>query len=381
MRPLCDRDAQNVGAWHPSKVAHLPCCTRASSWAIGNVTYPSPQSPACGPVAEHVSQYGLLYHGRPKWQVTTGGFGCSCVGHTERLEWQPYDCRLAKWDAQVFCKKLGVRRVVFIGDSTMEQSASAVINAVTWGHKNRVGPQARGCQQQLFVALSDTLVGRPLGRSNRGPSWRWYVRQLEPDVVVLSAGAHIYKDFESVLQRIWKDYVRLRQQQNVTIVWKTQQPGGCGPVPLRRKPSSENNGSYWARYSGDAFNWPLFEERDRWAREFWRERGVAVLDLDPLYYRVDAHISSSGTGGLNDIVQASFTRKKIRLTGYNGDCLHYCSPGPLATLVPRMLNHLLATGELQLHPERNRSQLSYPPNSTIARILAPLLDGGNSLAT
>ena len=49
-----------------------------------------------------------------------------------------------------------------------------------------------------------------------------------------------------------------------------------------------------------------------------------LLDVSPLYMRVDAHIGSAGSGGSNAYSKTA-------------DCLHSCFPGPLTSLVPRLL--------------------------------------------
>ena len=47
-----------------------------------------------------------------------------------------------------------------------------------------------------------------------------------------------------------------------------------------------------------------------------------MMDLRPLYLRTDAHVGTQ-TGG--------------------SDCLHMCMPGPINTLVPQLLLHVMRT--------------------------------------
>ena len=94
-------------------------------------------------------------------------------------------------------------------------------------------------------------------------------------------------------------------------------------------------------YVTNTFNWQLFRSFDAAARAFWADKPRAsVLDLAPLYLRVEAHIGSPGTG-------------KKTPQGPNGcrsggvcvkDCLHMCTTsggGPLR-LVPRLLQRMLS---------------------------------------
>ena len=48
------------------------------------------------------------------------------------------------------------------------------------------------CQQQIWFAPADTLVGRPMGHMNRGVHWEDAVDAHRPSIIVISAGAHIF---------------------------------------------------------------------------------------------------------------------------------------------------------------------------------------------
>jgi len=58
----------------------------------------------------------------------------------------PYACKLVAWDAQRFCQLLGTRKVLAIGDSTMLQAASVLMNYIHWGYWGASPP---GCQSQV----------------------------------------------------------------------------------------------------------------------------------------------------------------------------------------------------------------------------------------
>ena len=75
---------------------------------------------------------------------------------------------------------------MLMGDSTMEQAASTLMNAVILGEG--------GCQERIVFEKGDTVIHRGLGRMNRGSHWLDAVHRQDPDFVVLSAGAHITAD-------------------------------------------------------------------------------------------------------------------------------------------------------------------------------------------
>ncbi|KAJ1493491.1 hypothetical protein T484DRAFT_2017372, partial [Baffinella frigidus] len=110
------------------------------------------------------------FTGRRDFLVHASSNACSCKGWRDEWMWEARTCALASWDAAAFCHALGRRTILFIGDSTLQQSAVAVINAVTWDMWN-----ATGCQQQVSFGASDTLIGLRLGMMNRGDSWTQWV--------------------------------------------------------------------------------------------------------------------------------------------------------------------------------------------------------------
>ena len=108
------------------------------------------------------------------------------------------------------------------------------------------------------------------------------------------------------LKAFWASHVAPLLCAHVT------QPGGCGPRPLESLPPHTPPAEL-------PFQWGEFRQRDAEARAHFARHApaVRVLDLEPLHYRVDAHIKPGA------------------------DCLHMCIPGPLS-LVPQLLNLELA---------------------------------------
>ena len=214
------------------------------------------------------------------------------------------------------CDLIGKRKVMFIGDSTMEQTASTFMNAVF----------PSGCQEQVVMALADTLVGRPFGHMNRGKAWTSYVEEHNPDIVVLSVGAHVYSypqveegSFDIIVDEVITKILEYRTTSpQLQVIWKTLQPGGCtrnmaDPVVFEH-------------------NWGTFRGRDERAIRRLSLFNVPILDLRMLHNRSDAHISS------HDNPYAD-----------KHDCLHFCIPGPL-DVVPVLMQELIATMNIRYVP-------------------------------
>ena len=298
----------------------------------------------------------------------------------ERWVWRPTRCELPEWDAVRFCHALGPRRLLFIGDSTMHQLQGTLKSLLYEGYarrrrqSNTVAATSPFCGDNVFFSLSDTLVHHAFGSGNRGSHWLEPLLRLEPDIVVVSAGAHLnppenhLKLFRTILgsvtrgwRKIKRRLVRPGRPWVPTLLWKTQSPGhdDCwhtGVVAPRRPGEPFHNST--------KFNWMHFRAFDRIAREVF-ERGAegdapgpdddtGLLDVGFLYDRPDAHEappcsrtnSGDGNGGAGD----ADTNRDAEPTkdGWQGgttsscrpDCLHFAAPGPLDTGARVLLNEL-----------------------------------------
>jgi hypothetical protein len=263
-----------------------------------------------------------VYQGRSDFLAHSGGNGCSCspqvISDILRKEWRPSHCKMIEWNAEGFCKTLGNRKMLFIGDSLMEQASSHTMNAVF----------TAGCQTQMFMGLSDTLIKKPLGNYNRGLYWKDLVALVNADIVVMNAWAHIYGDsnFSNVLSEVAEGIRDLRSKDSsFHAIWMTSQPGGCaafnetyasipGPIP----------GPFHEYQYDDCM------KRDIEAKSLFRNENVPVLDMRIFYSRGDA---------------------KTRFPKSSGhDCLHSCLPGAL-DIFPALLWQLLLDLENKF-PER-----------------------------
>ena len=205
---------------------------------------------------------GLSYSGRHDYLVHLGGYGCSCqhFGWEDRYEWVPDKCRLVEWDARRFCEMLGARRILVVGDSTVSQAATVLMNYIHWGFWDT---PSSGCQGQVSFANSDTLVGRELGVDNRGGDWKTLVRHFDPDIVIISSGPHINRpmplrdaDFASVVEQVAHEHRSLFPDK--TLIWKTQAPGGCTRNISHVVPGEE----FFSSLQYPHYNWEQFERWD-----------------------------------------------------------------------------------------------------------------------
>jgi len=134
----------------------------------------------------------------------------------ESYVWKPDNCTMLAWDALQFCQVLGERKVLMIGDSTMQQTFAALASLIASG-KGTCGPQ-------ITHAWSSHLV-----QSQFHNNVADYIDALEADVVIMTAGAHLHDDGD-----IWSIFEQLKQSLEARkesgksipkLIWKTQNPG------------------------------------------------------------------------------------------------------------------------------------------------------------
>ncbi|KAJ1388233.1 hypothetical protein B484DRAFT_440061, partial [Ochromonadaceae sp. CCMP2298] len=156
-----------------------------------------------------------LMYGHGTWLTQTGGHAYSCdkrdntrntVTQRERYEWKPLTCDLLPWNATQFCELMGNRTFLFIGDSTMHQTAAGLMSQLT--------SDGARCAPQLAVGRIDFLgpIDKPMH----------FVNQVKPDVVFLNTGAHfmVLQSFLDDLKLLEPLVERIRDTGNVTVVWK-----------------------------------------------------------------------------------------------------------------------------------------------------------------
>jgi hypothetical protein len=247
--------------------------------------------------------------------VQTGGNGCSC-GHrnfTDELIWKSPSLKKA-FDPHYACQLLGNRTVLIVGDSTGQQFASTLMNALQPGN----------CAQQMYFSQSDTLTKR---KRERGFHWFDELVRVQPDICIWGLGPHIYGEelfksiFEDVVANMTAYQNEQREKSSGTItqfVYKTNQPGGCSEQTSAHL-SPDEAAIDWIRQNYTTkYNFDVYYDRDLYALSFLASRNMPVLDLRMLYSRTEAHVNPPN------------------------DCLHLCIPGPL-DVVADLFQNLLET--------------------------------------
>ena len=254
LAPLCIGEEQNTGAWHSLHGDEA----RAAL---------DPSPPCCG---EHVERLDAC---KPSGRLTDWySHACTCSGLSRNgtrlargshvYQWRPSRCQLLPWNATRFCERLGSRRLLFLGDSTMRQHHATLFNMIAFDKHAH-------CAEEVSFVPSDTITMAAFGRLNRGFPIRKVLAGISPpmrrrppyDVVVLSTGAHIVNDtdFESVLGYVTSEVPSAFPR--VRLIWKTQHPAGCSRDvrPLHAYPDN----AFYEGQAGGSFNWRTFEGRKR----------------------------------------------------------------------------------------------------------------------
>lgn len=241
--------------------------------------------------------------------------GCQCdresnnyntVSARESYVWVPDFCDLLPFNGTQYCELLGNRRVLFVGDSTMDQTATTLMSMIHASGGKCVHQLSQGRSDLLYVRTKYTFPIQD------------YLKN-DTDIVILTAGAHLNDegDMWSVLEN-FKNMMKnglAEKYPNIKWVWKTQNPGHVDckqfTAPLK---------NYSVDPSHTAYNYHLFPRFDEIARMFMSQEPqlkLKVIDMSMLYLRPDAH----------------------------ADCMHLCIPGPLDVFSNIMLT-MLYTGEL-----------------------------------
>mmetsp|Transcript_15629 Transcript_15629/g.35041 ORF Transcript_15629/g.35041 Transcript_15629/m.35041 type:complete len:392 (+) Transcript_15629:170-1345(+) len=257
-----------------------------------------------------------FYSGFPSYPQQTDGNGCRCeeMNFTDDYEWRSPHLPQT-FNPVDTCRLLGDRTALFVGDSTMSQTASTLMNSLLPGH----------CQTQVSFALSDTLVGKPFGVFNRGKAWKDWVNEVMPDITVVTVGAHVSSEdalYLGLVDEVLSGMIEMQSRHpRMKFVWRTQTPGGCTNEII-----SPRDVNVAAQYSTEHFrglyNYETFYRRDLLLLDRLNRAKIPYLDMRMLYSRSDAHVSVFPGGPVR------------------GDCIHWCSPGPL-DVIGRLFHQLL----------------------------------------
>ena len=301
-----------VGKWvhvGPNRNFAAPVCCR---WVSAEFRKKKPK--VCGTEQANAQ----FYSGFPSYPQQMFGNACKCEENNfiDEYEWRSPHLPTT-FNPVDTCRLLGNRTALFVGDSTMSQTASTLMNSLLPGK----------CQTQVSFALSDTLVGKSFGVYNRGKAWKDWVNDVKPDITVVAVGAHVKTDDASYLglvEEVLDGMIEIQSRHpRMKFAWKTQQPGGCTNEIL--SPEDAVVAARTIEYTRDKYNWDRFYHRDLLLLDRLNRANIPYIDMRMLYSRSDAHISS--------------------MKGSQpGDCLHLCSPGPL-DIIGRLFHQLLLSKE------------------------------------
>lgn len=273
------------------------------------------------------------------WEVNHDGYYNKAASY----RWVPNSCDLVEFNADSFCKSLGQRDILFVGDSTtfmQVQSLSKMLkpgSSEEPGEMDVAGSKMSICDgRMLHFVRNDQLVDEEISQAE-GPHsnssdphdpeyWKCgdvcfpWVRHLKSDqVLVLNSGIHAYTGYGSDLgwyrANLEKVANHLRTHYTGTLLFRTTVAGheNCArgesgpvrfgsPIPIERQLSRRKS-------EHRIFNWETVGQRNAYAKEIFKASGNwHVLDVEPMTRsRADGHCGQEGA---------------------SNDCLHYQLPGP-----------------------------------------------------
>jgi hypothetical protein len=237
-------------------------------------------------------------------------------------------CRQLEWNASEFCTLLGSRSVLFMGDSTMQQTITTIANLVT-----AQKPQ-NNCAKQLLFERHD-MVGKdhPITHIVK----RYFDRI---DFLIISAGPHYHsiEHFNITVHEFFAEVDEFRREHDLESTEKSDQENNTPKKQLRFIWKSINRAHFDCQKivspsnlpppipeDKDQYQWSLFRTYDEIARNLTVTYPFFdYIDMYPLSLRPDGH------PGYN-----AYNWAKV-----GGDCLHFCLPGPLDVFGTLMLHYL-----------------------------------------
>eukprot|EP00536_Pseudo-nitzschia_multiseries_P016174 jgi/Psemu1/220473/e_gw1.1039.7.1 len=248
-------------------------------------------------------------------------------------------CSFDSFDVDTFCRFNQNRSIAFLGDSIAWQQFNALsywIGAIDV-HRETLRIETIACNNSTkLVWLRDNSA------SSKATS---KILTSDPDVIVMNRGAHYVENpiLELELNATFSTVSKWQQDcdrrgKDCLLIWRTTAPGfpDCdnapGPIRIEDKPNAEaliSNSSHPWYADRQKFHWWNFKYQNAFVENlleaFVKEQGLRISFVD--FYemailRPDLHIG-------------------------NGDCLHYCLPGPFdavnAVLLHEIIKHIRST--------------------------------------
>lgn len=326
----------------PKDFIHLPAAScynsnddgREVPIVGGQIGYPSLMGHGC---SCHISY--LLQHG---YSRNSTSLPKHFTLPPEEWEWTPNECILPSWNASEFCDLLGSKRILMVGDSTMQQTAASLYSTLLYAK----APQS--CLSNINFEISDYIVYHP--DESRGNNFVQLSKKHMPTILIIGSSAHYdiigrdqahfgvghpsYMDF--FVPKLLKDIEYLREWPVFCpkhIIFKTQNSAhiNCEIFKSPLKQANTTSTGNDSKESSDRYAWHAHSYTDAHVLQLFGNAAqidisaklgramLGILDMSPLNLRPDGHAGN--------------------------DCLHHCTPGPL-DLFSIYLLAMLKNGEL-----------------------------------
>eukprot|EP01039_Chlorochromonas_danica_P001001 gene1002-1087_t len=272
--------------------------------------------------------------------ITSHGSACDELDKTrwkpslrEQYYWEADQCEMLAWDPELFCRLLGRRKILFIGDSTMQQTFASFVNMINW-RQNRTM-----CSDQLSISR---IMGFFQPYDEELAMWNGRLERLQPDMVMIDFGPHytlrgghdsLFNESVHKMLRMFNHTQTERRKigkRPLKMIWKTINPGHVDCDKYTGPSYSYFNDTDWSK---DRFKWQYFNEYDAFYQNIIQhphyahlKDSLSLLNVDMLHFRPDSHPGRRAWDW-------------IRSRG--GDCLHFCSPGALDTIPILFLHWML----------------------------------------
>ena len=279
-----------------------------------------------------------------------------------KYKWNPRRCKLKDWDPEDFCNLLRDRTVLFVGDSTVFQTAMT-LKAMLYFHYASFN-LSMSCHRHIYYAGSDRLVNRPKTNFGRGGGVTLFEAAYKLDFnihfLILSTGYHMhpretdvtanvtdeaYADsFFPVLNAEIRHLVYQFKKRNIPtkIIYKTENVGHNGCGQFAGPDNTLNHEDELVKLNAfNKYKWNYELETETRFMRFAHSHDMDIIRMYPLYSRPDGHVIANAPG-------------------FAVDCLHYCAPGPL-NIFSRLFYHYLFVGDQWRQGERsNYTDPPYP---------------------
>lgn len=389
-RKKCGGVEYNYGSWVES---HQTATIPTQSFECCDGKNADQESETCKKIGvrQNWTDYPTVFnhHGcdcRSKFMTQIGRKNITYHISSADYHWRPDTCKLTHWDAYSFCNLTEGKKILLIGDSTMLQSKLTLQSMIHQTNTSDI--YLWECQKRITFMMSDYLLSFPTqasGQRGRGKSLLHLVTDEVfagrfYDIIMFSLGFHIvskvkYEEYNlnvsdhsiggymvpRILEQIdmIRDLYSERGKPAPLMVYKTDNVPhhNCKPASgydlsnktlfnflktdkkIHFQTENQNqpdhslaNRSNLVGWNSKAlFNWNVnFIMQDHFVHAI-SNADILIFRMYPLYSRIDGHPG-------------------------NGDCLHYCAPGPV-DIFSRLLHHLVTIGKDEWNKDKNMTDI------------------------